>query len=216
MNLKILLASFSFMGLLSCSSAFKVTQTPDDVYYSPAREITSDDEVKKDENKYDDNNYGYQQWDDRRLKMRCQSRYNKWNTFDDYSWNTSSYSNYDWRFDIWTNTWYPVSNCSCSSNYYYYWPKTYVYTKPVYVYSPKPTNTNWLNTNYNSSNYNNPKNPKNSYYNQGSNGVEKPKNRASDGRPKRSFSIPLTSSGSTPSSSPSSGSSSGNGRAFRK
>lgn len=228
MNFKILLTSFIVLGFASCSTSYKVTQTPDDVYYSPMKEIPEDDSYvqneKKDEYRYNDRNYGYEQWDDRRLRLRCQSRFNRWSTFDDYSWNTGwHWSAYDWRYNIWTDTWYPVNNCSCYSGYYGYNHWTYFpsYYRPVYASSPKPRNdSRWLNTNYNSANYGSPNKGgiKDGNYNNSSYGLDKPKNRTSDGSSKRSFSIPSSSSSGSSSGSSSSGSSSGksgSGRAFR-
>lgn len=225
MNLKTLLISFSFAGLMSCSSAYKVTQTPDDVYYSPARNIDSyeendkKDEYKENHDRYDDRNYGYEQWDDRRLRLRCQSRYNRWKTFDDYSWNYNWYSTgYSWRYDYWTDTWYPVSDCSCNSWYTYNsLPHWFHYYKPVYASAPRPkNNTRWTNTNYNSGNYNNNNYtpPKGSIKNNQGYSLDKPRYKTSDGSSKRSFNIPSSSSSGSSSGGSSSGGKSG-GRAFR-
>jgi len=52
----LLLALFGTLVLTSCNSVYKSSQTPDDVYYSPAKEETIEEYVKTDErNKYQSN-----------------------------------------------------------------------------------------------------------------------------------------------------------------
>lgn len=229
MNTRNLLLLFFMAVFTSCSSAYKVTQTPDDVYYSPLREV---DEYQREDNRdlnnerYDDRLYGYNEWDDRRLRLSCRSRYNRWRMLDDYSWDRQWQGNNTWRYDTWTDTWYPVINCSCGTSWYSYnnwgWNGIpYFYYTPVFTTSPKPVNTiRWTNTNYNSGNYGNPSSgfskgttnrPKVNY------SIDKPRNRTNDGTPRRGFSIWPSSGSSSGSGSSGSGSSGGggNGRAFR-
>lgn len=47
MNIKILLFAISAAAISSCNSAYKSTQTPDDVYYSKARVAEEDDNSEK-------------------------------------------------------------------------------------------------------------------------------------------------------------------------
>ncbi|OYW20132.1 MAG: hypothetical protein B7Z54_02000, partial [Sphingobacteriales bacterium 12-47-4] len=60
MKRQILLASLTALVLGSCTTAYKTGQTPDDVYYSPQREV--DDYVRVDNRRdgryqYDDEYY---------------------------------------------------------------------------------------------------------------------------------------------------------------
>ncbi|HRI21480.1 MAG TPA: hypothetical protein PLA68_11030 [Panacibacter sp.] len=67
-----------------CSSAYKATSTPDDVYYSPAPPANA--EVQ---DSYDD--YSSSNSDDNYLRMKVRNRY-QWNGIDDYGyWNDSRY-----------------------------------------------------------------------------------------------------------------------------
>ncbi len=91
----VLLLSVIGIGLLSsCSTAFKAGQTPDDVYYSPGREMAS---VAKEEEIQKQQTEEYQAYvsslDDRYLRMKIANRY-RWSAIDDYSyW-------YDSRYDF--------------------------------------------------------------------------------------------------------------------
>jgi hypothetical protein len=196
MKTKILLSSFAFLALMSCSTTYKVGQTPDDVYFSPAREV--DSYTQRDENRDQYRSYNEDEWDDRRLRMRVQSRSNRWSSFDDYSWNYDyRWQNYGWRYDAWTNTWYPVNSYS-----YYNYPYTYgghtwvcgtaITVKPSYAFTPQPADrSRWTNTNYNNSNYNTRGSVKNAYLNiNNGNPGTRSTNRTSSGSPTRSFSIP--------------------------
>jgi hypothetical protein len=69
--------------LFGCSSAYKATTTPDDVYYSPSGTIKSNGS-----DNYDASTSGNE---DNYLRMKVQNRY-QWNGIDDYSyWNDSRY-----------------------------------------------------------------------------------------------------------------------------
>ncbi len=79
-------------GLLtSCSSAYKATQTPDDVYYSPARSVAMREDRVSNDGYYTANNY----YDDRYLSMKVRN-HALWNSLDDYSyWYDSRYNFYN-------------------------------------------------------------------------------------------------------------------------
>src|SRR3954453_13182712 len=67
--------------LFGCSSAYKATTTPDDVYYSPSKTIRSSA-------RYDASASGTE---DNYLRMKVQNRY-QWDAIDDYGyWNDSRY-----------------------------------------------------------------------------------------------------------------------------
>ncbi len=119
-----LLTTIAFTILLaSCSTAYKQGQTPDDVYYSPAKEKT----LAKADNNRSDNQYARRNNDDdyqdnmtssedQYLRMKIQNRY-RWNTIDDYDyWSNPSFafSNY-----YGYNSFNPLAFNSWGMNYYY-------------------------------------------------------------------------------------------------
>ena len=75
----------------SCTTAYKSGQTPDDVYYSPARPYEEYLKVEKsDERKYRDD-YAYR--DDRYLRYKVRNRH--WSSIDeDYYYNYRPYYAY--------------------------------------------------------------------------------------------------------------------------
>ena len=154
----------------SCTSAYKSGQTPDDVYFSPAR--PQDEYVRVEKN--DDRQY-YSD-DDRYLRMKVRDR--RWSTLDDgyvydyrYGYNyypSSSYGYYNsWNAATLWNYYY---NPYCSyHNVIITNPKSAVYNKPrsfnLHVFdntvnptNPKayrPANTKGYSNSRNNSNYNN-------------------------------------------------------------
>ena len=130
MNIKLILIAFVIAGLSSCTTAYKIGQTPDDVYYSPTPEQNVYVSTNNDENKYygDRNNYdnrnSYDSYDDREIRRRINNR--RLRRYDiDYGYN------YPYGYGI--N--YPYSHYpySYGNNYpYAYYP--YIYNYPwVYV-----------------------------------------------------------------------------------
>ena len=126
MTAKILLFAFGVVALSSCST-YKSGQTPDDVYYSPAKEVTAyvrvdnTDDRKSGNRSYNEYNEDYRNDRFMRLSMYNQSR---WGAFDDYYWNNNlMYNNY-YGYNSWTNPW----------NSYYYWNSFYnPYCSPGYI-----------------------------------------------------------------------------------
>src|SRR4051812_1458590 len=102
----------SFLPLLSlviifsnCTTAYKSGQTPDDVYFSPARptaEYVSNE--TKDENQYLNNGYS----DDEYLRMKVHNR--RWSSLDDgyYSYNPNYYS-YIYSSFYYNSPWNPYT-----------------------------------------------------------------------------------------------------------
>lgn len=81
MKNKILLLISAAAFLSSCSTAYKASQTPDDLYYSPATEVKPDSQ----------DDYQTYNTDDRYLRMKA-GHNALWSTIDDYSyWNDSRY-----------------------------------------------------------------------------------------------------------------------------
>ena len=231
MKRQILLLAITAAVFSSCTTAYRSGQTPDDVYYSPAR--PQDEyvrvEERDDEYRYDDNYY-----DDRYLRMKVQNR-TRWNCLDDWY----AYDRYGYRYNYYYGTYY---NPYTSWNYYYnpYCRNNVIVYHPgvgsiAQQNTPKPRSFNiasYTNTNYNVANnnvnmktykpnigrpvYNNSNrgisNSLKQIFN-GNNSSNNNYNSNSNSAPSRSYSPSSSSSGSSNSSSgsSSSGSSSGGG-----
>ena len=159
------LVTVVFLG--GCSSAYKSSQTPDDVYYSPARGVSEKEAEKK--NKQNDRYEEYVSSNDARYMRMKAHNYSLWNSIDDYSyWNDSRYHFSRCtpsRYSIWTK----YNNCGCNNNYYngytYYNGGGY-YNAPIsYVIGYKNPKTTigsnsgsylstYKNNTYNNANYN--------------------------------------------------------------
>ncbi len=99
MKSRILLVGLLAAMLTSCST-YKAGQTPDDVYYSPAREAVAKKETKR-QDRYED--YVSSE-DDRYLRMKIRNR-DRWSTIDDYDyWNDSRYVPY-YSYNYYRNNW---------------------------------------------------------------------------------------------------------------
>lgn len=130
MNGKILLMILSAALLGSCSTAYKTGQTPDDVYYSPAR-YTAEKNTARSE---------ITRTDPEEIEIRMCAHDRRWrNFYDDYSYTSSPYYNY---------------TCGCTNYSYYYnpyyniWP---VYTSMIVAVNTTPRKVN-LNS-YSAANY---------------------------------------------------------------
>ncbi len=92
----------------SCSSIYKSSQTPDDVYYSPAREIKT--AANTSNNEYQETTASS---DDNYLRMKIKDRY-RWSNLDDYDyW-------YDSRYDFGFNNFSLSPYISVSYNSHMY------------------------------------------------------------------------------------------------
>ncbi len=104
MNRNILLGLFASLVFTSCSSVYKTGQTPDDVYYSPAREIADEEDNSRKEERYEAYSNSV---DDNYLRMKVRNRY-RWSRIDD--------------FDYWHDVRYNYScNCHCPNNFSYHY-----------------------------------------------------------------------------------------------
>jgi hypothetical protein len=111
MNNRILLLAVAVAALSSCSSVYKSGQTPDDVYFSPARPQAEYVETQKDEDKYQ----SYEQYqdnyrNDRFLRMSVGNPYylNSYNSYDGFDWRYNSfvYDSYGYGFNSpWSSYW---------------------------------------------------------------------------------------------------------------
>jgi len=137
-----LLSSIVLLG--SCTTAYKSGQTPDDVYYSPARPQAEYVRVEdKDDRRYrsEDDYYSYES--DRYLRYRVRNR-SRWSYLDDYyrdpyayrydqyRYYSPYYSNYwDYR-NSWNYYYNPYVSYYPYGSYYPYIanPKAPVYSRP--------------------------------------------------------------------------------------
>lgn len=104
MNIKFLLIAIATVAVTSCSTAYKSGQTPDDVYYSPARAI--------EENSYrNEVDYRTDNYEDRAIRMQVIDR--RWRYLD---------MDYDYRYDPYRYGY----------NYGYYY-NPYYYNRPIYL-----------------------------------------------------------------------------------
>lgn len=132
---------FIFLGIItvlatSCTSMYKTGQTPDDVYYAPAKP-----DINYGNNSNIDNEDYYSYRDDQYLRMKAHNR--RWSTIDDFGyWNPSVTVGYGWSSSPWgyptySNPWtysHPYWN-NYSYGYSYYDPYNPWYN-PYYGYGP--------------------------------------------------------------------------------
>ncbi len=97
MKQRILLLCVLVTALGSCTTMYKSGQTPDDVYFSPSREVPA--YVETDNRREDRYSQQDEYLDDRYLRMKSMNR-SRWSAFDDdfmywndYRWNNQTYFN---------------------------------------------------------------------------------------------------------------------------
>jgi hypothetical protein len=131
MNTRILLLALSVAAFSSCSSVYKSGQTPDDVYFSPARPQADEYvDVKKDEDRYQSyEEYQDNMRNDRFLRMSVGNPYylNAYNNYDGFDWRYNSYNSYGNTgyysyHNPWNNyyVWNTFYNPYCDRSYAYY------------------------------------------------------------------------------------------------
>ncbi len=135
MKLRIILPAIIGIAVFSsCASVYRSGQTPDDVYYSPAREGAAYANVQQQRDgrgSYQGRGNDYYSYDDRWLRMRVRNPY-RWSAFDDYDWN-------DWRYNTWTYSYYSPYGWNNYWNSYYFWNSWYnPYSYGWIIVNPKP------------------------------------------------------------------------------
>jgi hypothetical protein len=167
MSRLLLFTALAVTAFSSCSvSRSGQTKTPDDVYYSPARDGAAYVETEKKRDGYRNDEYYSNSSDDQWLRMRVRDRY-RWSAFDDYDWN-------DYRYSSWNmggygyngyNPYY-YNNFNSYFNSYYAWNSYYnPYCPGIIVVNPKgnvPVYTAVRNFNlsrYTNNSYNNSNRP---------------------------------------------------------
>ncbi|MBI2731096.1 MAG: hypothetical protein HYX40_10150 [Sphingobacteriales bacterium] len=147
MNTRILLLGLAAASFTSCATVYKTGQTPDDVYYSPAK---PEEEYVKQEERDENNRRDYYTLDDYRLRMQMRNRTRYCACSDDWyydNWNTSN----SWRYG-WNNpwTWNTGSGWYYSYNSWSYAPypsyTTNITTTKTFNYKPPIRNFGNSNT----------------------------------------------------------------------
>lgn len=123
----ILLIAMAAVFLGGCSTAYKTSQTPDDVYYSPTR--PQDEYVVVEKQQTEDRYYSGSQdyYTDRYLRMRLSDPY-RWSMLDDYYFNNAYVYNRFAAYGSWYSPW----------NSYWAWNSYYnpYYISPIYIKNP--------------------------------------------------------------------------------
>jgi len=124
----IILCALLALVISSCTTAYKSSQTPDDVYYSPERPREEYVRVEPKKEKYQYDEY-YDE--DRYLRMKARN-YRRWSEFDNDWYSYSPYYNRHNLYNPWNSYtyWNYYYNPYCRNNVVIVNPKTAVYNKP--------------------------------------------------------------------------------------
>ena len=156
MNTKILLLAVTVAVLSSCTTSYKTGQTPDDVYYSPARpqgEEYVQRDKKDDDRRYRDTEYDY--YEDQYLRMKVRNRY-RWSDIDDPYNSRYNYSTYN--YGGFNNPWTPATYWNNNYNPYYHGTAIISSQTPTRYSGPRTFNLNsYNNTALTNGSYTNPK-----------------------------------------------------------
>jgi hypothetical protein len=172
MKQKILLLALSAALISGCSTAYQAGQTPDDVYYSPARQTEAREETRREEKRQDRYEQYVSSEDDNYLRMRIRNR-NRWSTIDDfdywynpntsYYYNNRTFGNYNYNPYVYNNWYSGYYNPYVYNNWYgrspyfghpgFYAP-VYVIKNPVRTNVSRPSLGGYSNKNYNNNNSN--------------------------------------------------------------
>lgn len=169
----LLLSVLAVTLLSSCSTAFKNGQTPDDVYYSPGRELEEEVLSQKDQQKQKEAYQAYvSSMDDRYLRMKVANRY-RWGGIDNFDyWYDSRYDFGTYNYQYYSSLnpyayWNPGFGLGMGYGNYYPGRYGWGWSSPVYTvvhyYSLTPSNpggytfgsniTAYRNKNYDNNNY---------------------------------------------------------------
>ena len=147
----LLLALITLIAFNSCTTAYKTGQTPDDVYYSPARPEDEYVVSEKKERRYQNVDEYY---DDRYLRMKVRNRY-RWSDLDEWYYHGNRYSNVYYH-NYW-NPWTPYTYWNYAYNPYYSHcgnvgvinpVKTQTYNRPRYFNLNTYNSNSLTNNNY--------------------------------------------------------------------
>lgn len=98
MTTRIVLLAAAIAGFSSCAT-YRSGQTPDDVYYSPARETEAYVETRRD----DEGRVSYSNLEDRRIRQQIRDQRFR-NFDDDFYWNNPRFSS-TMGWNTWNNPW---------------------------------------------------------------------------------------------------------------
>ncbi|MBK7883205.1 MAG: hypothetical protein IPJ81_04945 [Chitinophagaceae bacterium] len=136
---KTLFLALSVATLGSCSTAYKSTQTPDDVYYSPSRPLINSERAERNNDTYRDE-VAVTYFEDRQIMMGIRDR--RWRAINDpFAFNNgyfgnsyygnSFYNNYNPYNYSYYNSPYNYTFNSWNNNFGYYY-NPYYYPYPIY------------------------------------------------------------------------------------
>ncbi len=119
MKSKILLLAVVVALFSSCTTAYKTGQTPDDVYFSPARPQQSEEYVQRDK-RSDASKYNNvdEYYEDQYLRMKVRNR-NLWSDLNDPFYNSYRYNYSAYNCNCLGNPWTPASYWNNHFNPYY-------------------------------------------------------------------------------------------------
>ena len=156
MNTKILLLAVTVAVLSSCTTSYKTGQTPDDVYYSPARPQAEEyvqRDKKDNDRRYRNNDDDY--YEDQYLRMKVRNRY-RWSDLDDPYNSRYNYSTYN--YGAFGNPWTPATYWNNHYNPYYHGTAIITTQTPPRYSGPRTFNLNsYNNTALTNGTYTNPK-----------------------------------------------------------
>lgn len=119
MTTRILLFALVIAGFSSCTT-YRSGQTPDDVYYSPAREVETYVQTEQEE---DRTTYNENRLEDQRLKQQIRDqRFRNFN--DDIYWNSPRYNNNNWSYGLGFNN--GISNWNTWGYNTYTWGSPFI------------------------------------------------------------------------------------------
>lgn len=174
MKNKILFLAVTLAAFSSCTTLYKSGQTPDDVYYSPAR---SYDEVAQKQDREEPvneqaNNYSAYNNEDRMIRMGISNSrwryitddysYNPYNNFYNSPYNNNfAFGNNHGFYGLNSNYYAPNYNSIYYSDFYYnpYYSAYPVYYPPITLVKPRVSTPRQINLNGYGSNYNNANTP---------------------------------------------------------
>jgi hypothetical protein len=119
MTTRILLFALVIAGFSSCTT-YRSGQTPDDVYYSPAREVDAYVQTEKDE---DRTSYNENRLEDQRLRQQIRDQRFR-NFDDDIYWNSPRYNNNNWNYGLGYN--HGISNWNTWGYNTYTWGSPFI------------------------------------------------------------------------------------------
>ena len=169
MKTKYLFIAVTLAAFSSCTTMYKSGQTPDDVYFSPVRNVEEVAQREdREESRNDQANYYTPSSEDRMIRMGISNSrwryitddysYNPYNNFYNSPYNNNfAFGNNHGYYGLNNNYYNPNYNSIYYNDFYYnpYYSAYPVYLAPVTLVKPRVTTPRQINLNGYGSNYNN-------------------------------------------------------------